>query len=128
MSDEPNAVNGKPLFKPIPFDRKGWLATAPIKPSKIIDDVDEVMGLLLEKSEDENDKTSERFHALINGVDAASSAEGSIIADRVLAAQMIRDRADKAYPSIADANITAIKTAMSYALRRHNMTINQRLA
>lgn len=65
------------------------------------------------------------FHQYLAAVSNADSVEGSVFADDILAAQMIRDAAPEKSP-IKAARLVAIRNALNVVLRRYGISRNER--
>lgn len=72
---------------------------------------------------------NEAYLKLVAGISNADSAEGTIMDDNVLAAAMVREAGvDLGDEALAEETTQAIRRAQSFALRRFNISRNQRAA
>ena len=101
---------------PLPADIKEWTRFA--KQERTLNDL--VEDLHVELVEDE------KYRALLRAVYDAHAVEGSLAADNVLAAQMIRNLAKERNSEIQKEKLAVINMALGVVLRRYRASRKQR--
>jgi hypothetical protein len=70
---------------------------------------------------------NDKYIAFITALNDAEAVEGSVLADDISAALMIRDKAKELkIDEVGVADLATIRTALNVVLRRYDMSRNQR--
>jgi hypothetical protein len=103
---------------PLPADIDDW--TRVIKAERTLNDlVEDIHRTLVNESE--------RYRSLLRATYDAHAVEGSLSADNILAAMMIRDKAkDIGSSEVAEEKLAIINLALGVVLRRYKMSRKQR--
>jgi hypothetical protein len=101
---------------PLPANIDDW--TRHIKVERTLNDlVEDIHRILVEK---------EKYRDLLRAVYDAHAVEGSLAADNVLAAIMIREKAKEIGSEVAKEKLAVINLALGVVLRRYKMSRKQR--
>jgi len=109
----------KPLPPSLPATREDFLAARQIKAERTLNDY--IEDLYLELAENDN------FKRLIWAVWDEQALEGSLAADNIMAAEMIRDRArENSHPYVSNEKLATISKSLGVVQRRYGLSRKQR--
>jgi hypothetical protein len=102
---------------PLPADIGEWERS--IKAERTLNDlVEDIHRILVNESE--------RYRALLRATYDAHAVEGSLAADNILAAMMIREKAKTIGSDVADEKLAIINLSLGVVLRRYKASRKQR--
>jgi len=108
----------RPLPPALPETVDGFLAHRKLKAKRALNDQVEDAYLALVENE--------KFQAFIFAVYDEQAVEGSLAADNIMAAEMIRDKAKAAGSELASEKLATISTALGVVQRRYGFSRKER--
>lgn len=108
----------KPVPEPLPMNTAGFLAHRKLKAKRTLNDMVEEVHLLLVEDE--------KYINYLNSVYDEQAVEGSLSADNLMAAQMIRDRGLRLQNGVSSEKLASISKALNIVLRRYGFSRKER--
>lgn len=118
MSGSNTAPSIKPVPEPLPMTAAGFLAHRKLKSRRTLNDMVEEVHLLLAEDEE--------YVGYLNAVWDEQAVEGSLSADNLMAAQMVRERAKAIGNGAKSEKLASISKSINIILRRYGFSRKER--
>jgi hypothetical protein len=118
MSGSNSVPSIKPVPEPLPMTAAGFLAHRKLKSRRTVNDMVEEVHLLL--------ADDEQYVEYLNAVWDEQAVEGSLSADNLMAAQMVRTRAKAIGNGAQSEKLATISKSINVILRRYGFSRKER--